>query len=297
MPHNDNEIKESSFSSAFRASYQRTRQAATAKQPKKTERKEPTLSVPKQKATGTTKTTAAKPTKAKKAAAPKKQAPKKAQKQAKQPAPAKKTFIQTQKEKQKLVIPSHFGTKEYQNETNLYTVHIKVRKDRNDKKGEHKKVKVRAFDKTHAGMVARHIFGHRTTIHGVTPIQAGTSMKEETNPNPRHSNPDRWNFGERGLKLLQQRYGWRKSLIKANPKDPDADGDVDSPLDQLQIKRRGYVMKLFRKFYESKELDPVGKEDSDVNNDGKVDSTDDYLKNRRKVVSKVIQTARKHYKK
>lgn len=35
-------------------------------------------------------------------------------------------------------------------------------------------------------------------------------------------------------------------------------------------------------------LDPVGKEDSDVNNDGKVDSTDKYLKHRRDVVGKVI---------
>ena len=33
-----------------------------------------------------------------------------------------------------------------------------------------------------------------------------------------------------------------------------------------------------------KKLDPVGKEDADVNNDGKVDSTDGYLKNRRKAI-------------
>lgn len=33
-------------------------------------------------------------------------------------------------------------------------------------------------------------------------------------------------------------------------------------------------------------LDPVGKEDDDINNDGKVDKTDKYLKNRRDVVSK-----------
>lgn len=36
-------------------------------------------------------------------------------------------------------------------------------------------------------------------------------------------------------------------------------------------------------------LDPVGKEDSDVNNDGKVDKTDSYLKNRRKVISKNVK--------
>ena len=35
-------------------------------------------------------------------------------------------------------------------------------------------------------------------------------------------------------------------------------------------------------------LDPVGKEDDDINNDGKVDKTDKYLKNRRSVVSKKI---------
>jgi len=32
-------------------------------------------------------------------------------------------------------------------------------------------------------------------------------------------------------------------------------------------------------------LDPVGKEDSDINNDGKVDKTDKYLANRRKAVA------------
>ena len=35
-------------------------------------------------------------------------------------------------------------------------------------------------------------------------------------------------------------------------------------------------------------MDPVGKEDDDVNNDGKKDKTDDYLKNRRKKVSGAI---------
>jgi len=35
-------------------------------------------------------------------------------------------------------------------------------------------------------------------------------------------------------------------------------------------------------------LDPVGKEDSDVNNDGKVDGTDKYLLNRRKAIGRAI---------
>ena len=38
-------------------------------------------------------------------------------------------------------------------------------------------------------------------------------------------------------------------------------------------------------------LDPVGKEDDDINNDGKVDKTDKYLKNRRKAISKNLKEA------
>jgi len=38
----------------------------------------------------------------------------------------------------------------------------------------------------------------------------------------------------------------------------------------------------------NEDLDPVGQEDDDINNDGKVDKTDKYLKNRRKAVSKAI---------
>jgi hypothetical protein len=36
-------------------------------------------------------------------------------------------------------------------------------------------------------------------------------------------------------------------------------------------------------------LDPVGKEDDDINNDGKVDKTDKYLANKRKAVAKAIK--------
>ena len=35
----------------------------------------------------------------------------------------------------------------------------------------------------------------------------------------------------------------------------------------------------------SEKLDPVGKEDDDINNDGKVDKTDKYLSNRRKAIA------------
>lgn len=37
-----------------------------------------------------------------------------------------------------------------------------------------------------------------------------------------------------------------------------------------------------------KKMDPVGKEDQDINNDGEVDSSDKYLAKRRKAIGKAI---------
>jgi hypothetical protein len=44
-----------------------------------------------------------------------------------------------------------------------------------------------------------------------------------------------------------------------------------------------------------KKLDPVGKEDADVNNDGKVNKTDKYLMNRRRAIGKAIRTQAEAY--
>ena len=42
---------------------------------------------------------------------------------------------------------------------------------------------------------------------------------------------------------------------------------------------------------EAKKLDPVGKADADIDNDGDVDSSDEYLKNRRKAIKKAMDEA------
>ena len=51
---------------------------------------------------------------------------------------------------------------------------------------------------------------------------------------------------------------------------------------------------LYMSIFEKKQtsLDPVGKEDEDINNDGKEDKTDEYLKNRRKKI-KLAQLKKK----
>ena len=46
--------------------------------------------------------------------------------------------------------------------------------------------------------------------------------------------------------------------------------------------------KEFAQNLEEKKLDPVGQEDSDVDNDGDVDKSDSYLAKRRKAVGKAI---------
>jgi hypothetical protein len=51
----------------------------------------------------------------------------------------------------------------------------------------------------------------------------------------------------------------------------------------MEEKFESYASTIFEK------LDPVGEEDEDVDNDGKVDSTDKYLKHRRDVVGKAVE--------
>ena len=59
------------------------------------------------------------------------------------------------------------------------------------------------------------------------------------------------------------------------PADDEEDDDLDESFEQDVA--------------EAKKLDPVDQEDDDINNDGKTDSTDDYLKNRREKIAKSMK--------
>ena len=50
----------------------------------------------------------------------------------------------------------------------------------------------------------------------------------------------------------------------------------------------GRAVKVCKGQMKGEAMDPVGKEDDDINNDGKVDKTDKYLANRRKAIGKAI---------
>ena len=59
-------------------------------------------------------------------------------------------------------------------------------------------------------------------------------------------------------------------------------------MDKFNIKNFIYENRLGSWSNMSEKLDPVGKEDADIDNDGDVDKTDKYLANKRKAVSKAI---------
>lgn len=61
------------------------------------------------------------------------------------------------------------------------------------------------------------------------------------------------------------------------------EADVDKMMEELNCEE------CYEEGYKEEALDPVGKEDSDVNNDGKVDGTDKYLKNRRKKIGQAMK--------
>lgn len=49
------------------------------------------------------------------------------------------------------------------------------------------------------------------------------------------------------------------------------------------------IMRAWQEVVEKKKLDPVGKADADIDNDGDVDKSDEYLHNRRKVIKKAMK--------
>lgn len=57
-------------------------------------------------------------------------------------------------------------------------------------------------------------------------------------------------------------------------------------LDQKGLYKEADYVDWIIKESAKKKMDPVGKEDGDIDNDGDEDSSDEYLKNRRKAIEK-----------
>jgi len=52
---------------------------------------------------------------------------------------------------------------------------------------------------------------------------------------------------------------------------------------------KAIVKEMFLNSLQEKKLDPVGQADADIDNDGDVDSSDEYLHKRRKAIKKSIE--------
>ena len=65
------------------------------------------------------------------------------------------------------------------------------------------------------------------------------------------------------------------------------EADVEKMMEEMQCDE------CWEEGYKGEALDPVGKEDSDINNDGKVDGTDKYLLKKRKAIGAAIEKAKK----
>jgi hypothetical protein len=82
--------------------------------------------------------------------------------------------------------------------------------------------------------------------------------------------------------------GDKKSLL-AFLKGPEYDMDTDDIKDFFPELYEGKKAPVTKKLDDGDGMDPVGKGDADIDNDGDVDDSDKYLKNRRKEISKAIK--------
>ena len=119
-------------------------------------------------------------------------------------------------------------------------------------------------------------------------------------------------FLDAKAKKLQKEYDAQSDAAKNNPAfqsnklNPKPVYNSYNPLDEMShsTEKKPKEKKMTRSLLDSirkintgagsqyEAMDPVGKEDGDINNDGKKDSTDSYLMNRRKAVSKAIAKKR-----
>ena len=84
-----------------------------------------------------------------------------------------------------------------------------------------------------------------------------------------------------------------KQVVKSKPpkneKDMSKEPGQKAPVDYRTLAQS---YKPVGNIFNEKKMDPVGKEDGDINNDGKKDGTDKYLMNRRKAIGKAIAKKR-----
>ena len=93
-------------------------------------------------------------------------------------------------------------------------------------------------------------------------------------------------------KPVYNSYNPLDEMSHSTEKKPKEKKMTRSLLDNIRKVNTGAGSQYEQVVNEFKKLDPVGQEDSDINNDGKKDGTDKYLANRRKAIDKAIAKKR-----
>lgn len=95
-----------------------------------------------------------------------------------------------------------------------------------------------------------------------------------------------------GNPIYQNGIGTKAGPRKSQNMQKEENNPLINAFLKLQETKAGNMFEAAKKV---KKLDPVGKEDEDIDNDGKVDKTDSYLKNRREKISAAIKEASDPY--
>ena len=103
-----------------------------------------------------------------------------------------------------------------------------------------------------------------------------------------------------GQEYVVNKKGSKLSYDNKEGKEKDGFGDnvaEKDSMDELEDVKlneaESFIDEILGEKYMEEVLDPVGKEDDDIDNDGDVDDSDEYLKHRRDVISKAIEKEKK----
>jgi hypothetical protein len=99
--------------------------------------------------------------------------------------------------------------------------------------------------------------------------------------------PDKKNIGNDRFETKEKAVSYANSLKKKGYHEVNVTEETEA-VDEAMKGEDEYNARYGKGGKKRPPHDPVGKEDSDINNDGKVDSSDSYLSNRRKVISKYL---------
>ena len=91
-----------------------------------------------------------------------------------------------------------------------------------------------------------------------------------------------------GILLEEKLQEYAPTLFEAKTVNSMSDGGGEGSVLYSPVLAKK-IMKKRKAAAAAKKLDPVGKEDGDIDNDGDTDKSDGYLKNRRKAVKAAIE--------